>query len=215
MSPALTRPKTGDVELHLHRARVERLLAARRGEVKREAFAGVDEIPQMADPMPQTAPARSSACQRTRQAGIAAPARPMAPIVRRADLSRVAFVLNEGLPKDVAGQAMRDSGGGIRVELCGSVLAGLTTNDRESWLTLFHEIAHVVFGDVDRPTMTPGERDAREVRAEAFAVFMVAAINEVLVQSVVRAAHPRRIRAVPVPGKAFVSFRSSAVGGAS
>ncbi|HRE87670.1 MAG TPA: hypothetical protein PK095_00905 [Myxococcota bacterium] len=57
----------------------------------------------------------------------------------------------------------------------------LRTNDPEGWLTVFHEAAHVVFGDIFLPDGTPEEvYAANEERAEGFAHFMLSLIGRAL-----------------------------------
>ncbi|HRE90551.1 MAG TPA: hypothetical protein PK095_15575 [Myxococcota bacterium] len=57
----------------------------------------------------------------------------------------------------------------------------LRANDPEGWLTVFHEAAHVVFGDIFLPDGTPDEvYAANEERAEGFAHFMLSLIGRAL-----------------------------------
>lgn len=199
-----------DAEYYRTRVRVERetkrLLAEASGAPKRDPFAGIDTIPQMPDPLPWADGQRAA---RLEQKTLEEPTAPEG-------AARVVFVINDSLPANVYGQAVRD-GAVVRVDLTSEVIAGLTTNDLEAWKTLLHELGHVVFGDIDRAHMTDHELAACERRAEAFAVVVLAAINDVLTKSVAlhagRQSPPRRFRVVPQVGKAFASFE--AVGGAA
>jgi len=93
---------------------------------------------------------------------------------------RLRFRASTALPSDVHGLAYRSEAGDYLVWMNHEKARGLAHNDRESWLTLFHELGHVIFGDCDRDPADQVEHEAREDRAERFAELMLGAIGQAL-----------------------------------
>ncbi|MCC6621986.1 MAG: hypothetical protein IT385_12060 [Deltaproteobacteria bacterium] len=103
-----------------------------------------------------------------------------APVAPSPSAPSIRFRASTALPSDVHGLAYRSEAGGYLVWMNREKARGLAHNDRESWLTLFHELGHVIFGDCDRDPRDQVEHEAREARAEGFAELMLGAIREAL-----------------------------------